>query len=173
MKKFGVIIVLLGLLTGCGAQETLETVADVPVQPVSAPMQQILLELPEEVATPVMESPEHGKLYVCDGYTLSVQTLAAGDLSKSLHTVTGFSKERLQVMETQQKDTKRYESVWAAAGDPQMQLGRVCILDDGNYHYVLTAMANADRAGQLQETWNTLFSSFRLTDGDVNINIGS
>lgn len=173
MKKCWISLVLLVLLTGCGAQETLETVKDVPVQPVSATVQQVLLELPEGLAAPTLENAEQGQLYVCDNYTLSVQTVQSGDLEKSLRMATGFSKENLQIMETLQGNAKRYESVWAAAGDPEMQIGRVCILDDGNYHYVLTAMANAAQAGQLQESWNTLFSSFRLTDEVPNVNIGS
>lgn len=173
MKKIWIVFVLSGLLTGCGAQETWETVADAPVQAVVAPMQQILLELPEEVAMPVLESAEQGKLYICDGYTLSVQTWTSGDLAETLRTVTGFAKERLQIMQTQQGEAKRYESVWTAAGEPQLQVGRVCVLDDGNYHYVLTAMADADNAGQLRQTWDTVFSSFRLTEEKININIGS
>lgn len=173
MKKCWISLILLVLLTGCGVQETLETVGDIPVQPVSAAMQQVLMELPEGLAAPTLESTEQGQLYICDNYTLSVQTLEAGDLEKSLRMATGFSKENLQIMETLQGNAKRYESVWAAAGDPEMQIGRVCILDDGNYHYVLTAMANAAQAGQLQESWNTIFASFRLTDVEVDLNIGS
>lgn len=173
MKKCWILLILLGLLTGCGAKETLETIADVPVQPVSADIQQVLLDLPEDMATPVLENPEGGQLYVCDGFTLSLQTMSSGDLEKSLQTATGFSKEDLQILETRQGESKRYESVWAAAGEPEMQIGRVCILDDGNYHYVLTAMADAKQAGALQETLNTLFSSFRLTDSKVDFNTGS
>lgn len=173
MKKCWMLLILMGLLTGCGAEETLETIADVPVQPVSASIQQVLLDLPEDMAAPVLENPEGGQLYVCDGYTLSLQTMASGDLEKSLQTATGFSKKDLQIMETLQGDSKRYESVWAAAGEPEMQVGRVCILDDGNYHYVLTAMTDAKQAGALQETLNTLFSSFRLTNSTVDFNTGS
>ena len=40
MKKLWLSLALLGLLTGCSAQETYETVTDVPVQSVSAAMQQ-------------------------------------------------------------------------------------------------------------------------------------
>ena len=173
MKKLWLCLALLGLLTGCGAQESYETVADVPVQPVSAAMQQILLDLPEDVAAPVLETPEGGALYVCDGYSLSVQTWDAGDLDNTLRMATGFAKENLQIIQTRQGDAQRYESVWAAAGDPQLQVGRVCVLDDGSYHYVLTAMADSDLAGQLRDSWDVLFSSFRLTDADANINIGS
>jgi len=136
-------------------------------------MQQVLIELPEEVANPVLQSSETGRLYICDGYSLSLQTVASGDLEKTLQNTTGFSKDDLQVMETIRDGVKCYECVWAAAGEPQMQVGRACILDDGNYHYVLTAMADAAQAGTLQQTWRPVFASFRVTDAEVNLNTGS
>lgn len=171
MRKLGILLLFTALLAGCGAQETFETVADEHVLPVSATVQEISLTLPEEAKMPVMNDTDGGKLYLCDGYSLTVQTAEGGDLGRTVADATGFSHKNLQIMETRQGDAKRYEAVWTAAGENEPQVGRLCILDDGNYHYVLTAMTGASGAGDLQKTWNEIFSSFTL--GEEQVSTGS
>lgn len=161
MKKCFFFLLISVFLAGCGAEETFETVADEWVQSAAAPMRQILVTLPEEAAVPVSES-ENGKLYQCDGYEIAVQTLEAGDLNASILAVTGHSRESLTVMETELDDTRRYDLVWACLGEEGEQVGRACILDDGSYHYVLSVLAEADRAAELEAVISELFRSYSL-----------
>ena len=58
---------------------------------------------------------------------------------------------------------KRYEFVWAAAGEDGERLGRGVILDDGSYHYCLTAMRPADPEKTSQIVWSQVFQSFGLS----------
>ena len=164
MKNGWIVLPLAALLlSGCGAQETFETVSDVQVQSVSATARQVLLTLPEEAAVCVFEDAKAGSLYLCDGYSISLQTLQGGDLDRTLRHVTGYGREQLTLMQTRQGETKRYECVWSAAGEGEDQVGRAVILDDGSYHYVLTAMTGESHAGELAETWQEIFGSFGLT----------
>ena len=124
MKKLFLTAVLgATLLWGCANQETLETVADVWDVPAMAAPRQISVELPEGAGAETLES-DAGRLYVTDDYSLSLETLEAGDLDATLRQLTGRGKEDLTVMETQQGDAKRYEFVWAAAGETGEMLGR-------------------------------------------------
>lgn len=173
MKKVWVLFAAALVLVGCGEQPTLETVADENIQAVSAVMQQVLLELPDTLSTPVMENSEQGALYLGDNYTLTLHTTQAGDLEDTLRQATGFSRKDLQLMQTGNRDIQRYECVWTAAGENENQVGRLCVLDDGAYHYVLTAMTGESQAGQLRQTWNTLFDSFRLVSTEIDVNTGS
>ena len=75
----------------------------------------------------------------------------------------GRGKEELTVMETQQGDYKRYEFVWAAAGETGEQLGRAVILDDGNYHYCLSVLRPANPEVPSQVVWSQVFQSFSLS----------
>lgn len=161
MKKSVVFLMISLLFTGCAAEDTFETVADEWVQSAAAPMGNILVSLPEEAAAPVSES-ENGTLYQCDGYEILLQTLTSGDLDATLRTVTGHGREDLTLLETRTGDIKRYDLVWSCLGEEGDQVGRACILDDGNYHYVLTVLADADRAGEFEETWEELFSSYSV-----------
>lgn len=161
MKKCIVFLLVSVLLSGCGTAATFETVADEWVQDVAAPLREILLTLPEEAAVPVSES-ETGKLYQCDGYEIAVQILEAGDLDATMRSVTGYSRDALTVLQTAADDSKRYDLVWSCMGEQGDQVGRARVLDDGNYHYVLSVLAEADRAAELEYVISGLFGSYAL-----------
>lgn len=166
MKKCWILLVLTLFLTGCGAQQTFETVSDVQNVSAMAQMQQVELALPKEAATASMENPDAGKIYLCDGYTLTVQTMEAGDLDRTLRQLTGYSREQLTVMETQRSGIARYESVWTAAGEGGDQIGRAVILDDGSYHYAVTVMGDFTTAGDLTPVWQEILGSVKLVSTD-------
>ena len=163
MKTFAVILCLLILLTGC-TQEVFETVDDpVDVQVMAVPAT-LLIELPESAATPVIEGTS-GKLYFCDDYEIMVETLNAGNLDATLQTLTGFSKEEMQLLETKRCGVSCYEGVWSAAGEAGDQVGRVMVLDDGVYHYCVSLMTDANDASECSAQWQSIFDSVALTEG--------
>lgn len=161
MKTILCVVLFSVFLGGCAAEDTFETVADEWVQSVAAPVREVVLSLPEEAAAPV-SARENGTLYQCDGYEIMVETLASGDLDATLQSVTGYGREELTVMETRSGDLKRYDLVWSSLGEAGDLVGRACVLDDGNYHYVLSVLADASRAGEFEEAWNELFSGYSL-----------
>ena len=173
MKKLWVFVVLILMCCGCGAQETFETIGNLEEAPVTAEPWQMVFDLPSDAGKPVMESEEAGILYFCEDYTLTVQTLAGGDLERSFVQCTGFSKDALQVMQTESQGIERYEAVWTAAAEDGEQVGRIAVLDDGNYHYVLTVMADASKAGELTSAWQALFRSAHIADPETLVNTGS
>ena len=173
MKKVLVFLLVAVLLAGCGAEETFKTVEDIlPVEPVTAPLQ-FFVSLPEEAASPTFQDDSGAELYVCQDYTITKQILESGDLEKTIKTLTGKSREELQVIKTMQETCDRYDFVWTAAGEDGLQTGRACILDDGNYHYALSAMAEETKAGSLRQTFQEMFDSCKLLDPEVNLSTGS
>ena len=173
MKKVLAILLVVLLLTGCGGQETFETVDDMlPVEPVAAP-QQFFVSLPDEAAAPTFQDETGGELYVCQGYTISKQILDSGDLEKTVQTLSGRPKEELQILKTVWSGFDRYDFVWTAAGEDGLQLGRACILDDGNYHYALSTLAEENSAGALRQTLSDMYESCNLLDPEINLRTGS
>ncbi len=156
MKKWGCLLLAV-LLTGCAAQPVYEPVLDVYEAAASQP-EKLVFSLPEEASVHTLAS-ENGKLYHCDGYTLTVQTLTGGDLGGTLSVLTGYSAEKLDLL---QIAPGRYTCAWVSAGEGGDQIGRLVLLDDGVWHYAVTVMADARKAGALQETWDTLFQSVTL-----------
>lgn len=172
MKKVCCLLLLAALLTGCKSQETFETIEDMVVEEVAAIPQQFFAILPEEAAVPTFQSDTE-ELYVCDQYTISKQILESGDLEKTIQTLTGKSREELDVIQTMQDTYDRYDFVWTAAGEEGLHLGRACILDDGNYHYTLTSMTQEESSGELRDVMQEMFESAKLLDPDVNLSTGS
>jgi len=173
MKKLWVIPLLALFLAGCGGEKTMETISDVEDAPVIATMQRVLVQMPQELSAPALQSEKTGTLYLCDDYSVTLQTVEAGDLSQTIRDATGMQKESLQIIETKQGDAKRYQWVWAVAGESGTQVGRGCILDDGAYHYVITAIADEEAVGRVQSAWKEIFSSFRLAEEREEVNTGS
>ena len=161
MKKLWLLLVCGMIFVGCGAKETMETVADEPVVPVLAEPREIYVALPDDSVLPAMES-DSGTVYFCKDYDISIQTMESGDLRRTVESVSGHSPEDLTVMETAVSDYIRYDFVWTAAGELGQQVCRASILDDGNYHYVLAVMGNEDTAGEYGEIWNGILDSFCL-----------
>lgn len=75
MKKLWFILVLVLFLTGCSGEK--EMVTDVVDVLAMAQMQTISLTLPKGATVQTMENSNGGRLYLCDGYTVAVQTVCA------------------------------------------------------------------------------------------------
>ena len=162
MKVSLCVMLVLMLLTGCQQPKDFETMSDSYVEPEPPQPCQVMLELPEDAAKAVLEDASAGTLYLCDGYCVAVQTLPAGNLDATLREVTGYGAEKVQLWQKKEGDISRYVCVWASAGEGGDQMGKATILDDGEYHYVLSVMADAENAGELADTWQQLMESFNI-----------
>lgn len=160
MKKVLVILLLAAALCGCQNKETFETVDDVYEIPAPAPMGRVMLVLPGDAAAMTMDGDQTDQLYFCGDAVITVQILESGDLNRTIRAVTGFERDALTVVQTEEEDLTRYDFVWHAAGEGGDELGKAAVLDDGNYHYVLSVMAPADQAGSLTEKWGEMFNTF-------------
>lgn len=158
MKRWMGICLLALLLCGCRAEETLETVSDEWLVPVMAQPREISVRLPEDTVVPVLEQ-DGCRLYMGRDYEIMVETLAAGDLNATICTLSGYEKEQLTVLQTRQGDLDRYDFVWTTAGEQGDRLGRAVILDDGVYHYCMSALRDA---GDTLVMWQDVFGSFSL-----------
>jgi len=160
MKKRLLLVLVSLILCGCGAEETFETVADEEILTVMAAPRQITVLLPEGTATPVLER-EGEQIYLCEDHEIIIETCTAGDLSETIQGICGYEKGELTLMQTQWQEVSRYDFVWAAAGEHGDRLGRAVILDDGQYHYCMSVLRDAEGdSGQID--WDQVFASFDL-----------
>ncbi len=161
MKKYLVMGIFLLMLTGCGREAVMETIADVPIAPAAAQPRQVQVDLPDDVVAPVL-AEEGEQIYLCNGYEIVIETLASGDLSGTIQSICGYEPEDLTVMTTQTEGTSRYEFVWASAGERGDRLGRAVVVDDGNYHYCMSILRDAAMTEDTQIVWRNVFESFQL-----------
>lgn len=162
MKKCLITVLLVCFLAGCRSPESYETMTDLYYTPQLPEPAEISVWLPENGALSEMENGESDVLYLCDGYTVSLQTMESGDLDATLCAVTGYGKNALHGIGWEQNGLARYECAWASAGEGGDQVGRTVVLDDGNYHYVITVMGQAELAGAMTETWQAIMDSAAL-----------
>lgn len=159
MKRICVsILAVMILLTGCAPARVYETVSDVPPIQLTQPAQ-VTMQLPSDAAVATIYNGEGDRIYICDRFTVAVQTLSGGDLDSTLRTVTGFSRDALTVLQTGQQPL-RYECAFSCAGE-KLQVGRAVIYDDGVYHYAVSVLADADIADTVQ--WEQVLESVQLS----------
>lgn len=162
MRTWWFVILAICLMTGCSAQETFETVNDEVLLPVVSQQRQICMTLPADAALGAISEEDGGKLYLCDDYILTVQVLTGGNLDDTAKTVCGFSGKQLTMIPTTAASWERYDWTWSSAGEGGDHVGRAAVLDDGQYHYCVSAMAPAASATQLETKWSEVFASLRL-----------
>ncbi len=165
MKKYLLIGVMVFLLSGCGAPKEFETLSDEYVQPSQTVMYKTKLDIPEEAMVSAITNNANGSIYLCDGYTAAVQTMASGDLRATIRSISGYEKERVSMFTCQDGDLTRHACVWTAVGEGEDHVYRSVILDDGNFHYTLTVSAPASTAGAFTQVWKELLDSFTLDIG--------
>ena len=160
MKKLGWLLMVAILLCGCSAEQTLETVTDELWVSTMAPQKELTFQLPDGAGASAMAAEDGAQLYFCDGYTLTVQTTLSGDMTQTIRNLCGYDRQKLTVMETKLGGLKRYDWTWTSAGEGSVQVGRAAVLDDGDYHYCVTTMAEEAHSGSLNDEWDRIFSSF-------------
>ena len=162
MKIICACILCIFMLAGCSQPKTYETMSDVYYEAKKTAAYTITFAVPEEAAVTVMENEENGTIYLCDGYCIMAQTMEAGDLDATLRSITGYPRDKLRIIRREQDHTARYECAWASTGEGGDQVGRTAVLDDGDYHYTLSVMAQADAAGELTEIWQEIFDTLSI-----------
>lgn len=161
MKKYCLVILLAFWLCGCAAEETFETISDEIVAPVMAQPREITVRLPDNAVAPVLESDTQ-QIYMSEDYEIVIETLSSGDMNATIQALCGYSKDQLTIMQTQWDDVSRYEFVWVSTGERGDRLGRAVILDDGDYHYCMSVLRDAETMETSQIVWSDVFNSFAL-----------
>ncbi len=159
MKKLLLILVLGLLLSGCKEAETFETIGDLDMAPAVQENGELIVSVPDPAQ--VMQG-ETGTLYLCQGYMLSVEIFAAGDLNGTVQTLTGYEMDDLTVISTAAGNRNRYEWVWTAVGEGGDWVGRAMVLDDGAWHYCVTMQYQAEEAAGMEQTWQEITDSVRI-----------
>ena len=165
MRVLTVVLLVLFLFSGCASNERLETVSDVYDIPVSSPVQEIMLVLPEGAAEAVLSTGDGCSFYVCDGYSVAASTFAGGNLSDTIRKVTGFEKEALTIVTTQENGYSQHSCAWTTMGEVTEQICKAVILDDGNSYYAVTVMCDYEVAGELNQKINNVLNSVTLRNG--------
>ena len=161
MKKVYMLFLMVLFLDGCG-QKNYE-VRQVPCGAESAEQTPGVISIcvTDELSAPVMNTQEGDRLYIADEYDVSLQTLSGGNIDETLKECTGFDRSSLTVIETQKDGMKRYDCAWSSSGEGAQCVCRTTVLDDGNFHYVLTVTGCDGET--VADAWYKLSESFTIS----------
>lgn len=174
MKRIIALLLVAFVLTGCAGAATYETISDGLETPREPAKLQMTARMPQSTSKAVLSHSTAGDFYEYADGTITMQAMAAGDFTGMIREVTGYPVDGLQIMESIQSDLKSFQTVWTSAGEGQTLVGRACILTEGNYYYVLTAMVPENKAASLWEgELKEMFASFRAVPKDEIISSGS
>lgn len=163
MRKLCMLACLCILFAGCSQQKQYETLSDPCLTEEQQAPGVIQISATDDLAAPVIQTENGDRLYIADDYTVTIQTMAGGDLNATLKSCTGFGRDRLTVMETEKDGMKRYDCAWTAAGEESQSVGRITILEDAGYHYVLTVTAPGSEIDAMTAAWQELSDSFSIS----------
>lgn len=161
MRIFVCVLISILLFSGCNKSH-LETLGDpCAVSTVNKPAQ-LCIKLPDGQSNPVL-AQDNKQLYLFEDLEIAAQTLPGGDLAQTFLDSVGYSIEDLTVIETKVKGLTRYDSVCSVLGEGQEQVVRIVIIDDGLYHYVVTAAVTAEQAEACLADTNYIVDSLSLS----------
>lgn len=159
--KWWICVLGIGLLlSGCGAEETFETVGDEFAAQVMVSAGKMEVALPPEAMVLAMNEDLQGSVYLCPRYTVTMQTFASGDMKSTVQAVSGLKNAEL--FHTKAGKVERYDWVWSTVEEAGDMISRAAVLDDGVYHYALCVTAPAGEAGALEQEWERLFASLKI-----------
>lgn len=173
MKKLWILALFALLLSGC-SEPIVETVSDVYETAAPASCKQMILQLPSDAVVQTAEGEVGSGLYTGQDYWIATEIFPSGDLTATIRKSTGYDPSQLQIFRTEQPDGVHYDCVFTSSSEDGDLVGRVCLIDDGVYHYVLTAMVSeAEAAGLQTGELSSLFDSFHVADPDSIVSTGS
>ena len=165
MKNAIWIGLLLLCMAGCGAEPVYETIGNVwdNEQTVHSPSV-IEFALPEDAQMEVLGNTDTGAVYQIGQWTLWTQVLEGGDVPRSMETLSGLKKDRLQIISHPLGSYSCYEAVWSAAEEEGETLVRTAVIPYGPYHYCLSLKAPAEQGEQAGGLFSGILENVYLND---------
>lgn len=160
MKKWIVFLCLAVFLSGCTAPD-FETVTDLPEDFTPVQPRQVIVELPEAALAGFQPSDTQCQR-IYEDFSVVLEVVSGGNLCATLTQFTGCTPENLVVLSTRQAEYQRYDTVFTSAGEGCDMIGRLCVLDDGLYHYVLCIQTTASEYLSQTEQIEAVFASFSV-----------
>lgn len=167
MRKLVWVFLLMMVLTACGeeTEPVFETIGEVEYDAVSAEPAPVSVWVPEDAVAEAMADETAGECYVWENCELRVETVAGGDIRRTMENLTGISAENLTVMEYERGGIQIYQTVWSTTGEEGIFLGRAMVADDGNYHYCVSLLS--PETEDVDETYAQICASFSITGEDA------
>ncbi len=164
MKVILVVGMLLIFLTGCGVQTAQwETIGDFTPEMdsiLASELYGITTALPE---TAITDSSENRRCYELNDLQIEVSTFFASDAETAIKNLSGFSMDKLTVLQTERFSMPEYQFAWFSQTEEGGRLCRADLVMDGMVCYSIVCSAAEDAGDTVWEEATQVFSSFGLS----------
>lgn len=163
--KITVVLVLMMLLSGC-AGAAWETVEDINTAIPAASWQEaaysIEIGIPSDLA--LQEQTADWSLYATENGELEVETrrFLASDMKQAVKTLSGFSADRMTILQTTRFDLPEYQFAWLAQTEQGSRLYRADFVIDGMECYAVVCSRPEEAGMAFDEPIRHVFSTFGL-----------
>lgn len=162
--KIIALVGILFLLTGCSIQTaSWETVEDHSVSAEQA-LYGIAVGLPETALT---DEVEGCRRYETQSLQVEVSTFFASDFDDAIHRLSGFSADKLTILQTQRFGLPEYQFAWYCQTEEGGKLCRADMVMDGMTCYAVVCCAPENGGEAAREEARQVFSSFGLLPEEV------
>ena len=170
MKKWGLVLMMIVLLSGCGvkSEAALETVTDGLEMEPPAPYC-IVFSVPEGMTQETFGDDGRCAVYEAENgdYTITTEILDATTVEGAAEQISGIPAERLDILTLAGNPMKEHHFAWSSTGEERETVSRCALMESADYYYVLTMTERTGLGGSLDETADAVFSSFCLTSEEM------
>ena len=99
-------------------------------------------------------------------YEIVCETVLSSDVNAVIERVSGFSPDKLQIVQTTRYSMPEYQFAWYASGEEGGRLCRADVLTDGTYCYTLCVSCAEDVAAEYDSTVQAVFATLRLQENE-------
>ena len=170
MRKAGLALALLLLLTGCRAKasEPVEFVEDGAGAALSDPYQ-IVFGVPQDAVQTVMAEDSAVEVYeAANGdYRIVTEIMEATSVEKAIEAVSGMPADQLTVLKLQRFPMPEYHFAWSSSNEEGETVSRAALIAAEDHYYVMTMTEKAGLGETYRDVATQVFSTFGLTTYDL------
>ena len=170
MRKMGLALALLLLLTGCQAktEATAEYVEDGLETSLTAPYL-IVFGVPEDTVQTTLADETDTEVYeAANGdYTIVTEVLAATSVEEAIRQISGIPAERLNILKLQRFPMPEYHFAWSSSGEDGETVSRAALIAAEDYYYVMTMTQKTGLGDVYRDTADYVFSTFGLAPQEI------
>ena len=170
MRKLGIVLAIIVLLSGCHVKpETeLETVSD-DFGPLRSQPYRIVFTVPEDVIQETFGDQDAISVYTAENgdYRLTTEVLDTGDVDLAIETICGIPADRLDVVELNRAPMKEFHFAWSSTGEEETTVSKTALIATEDHCYALTMTEKVGLGKVYQETAESVFGTFALCADDT------
>jgi len=170
VKKVGLALALILLLTGCQAKrETTTEYVEDGIETEQTVPYLIVFGIPEETTQTTFRDETQTEVYeAANGdYTIVTEVMEATSVDEAIEHISGIPADRLNGLELNRFPMPEYHFAWSSTAEDGESVSRAALIAAEDYYYVMTMTQKAGLGDSYRETADYVFSTMGLEPQEI------